>query len=242
MTGVRVELTAFDVPDLDVATEFWCDLTGWRVVRQVPDWVTIEAGDGQQIALQLAPDHVPPVWPGQDWPQQVHLDLYVADEFHAAEQAVALGAERLRDADGFVVLADPAGHPFCLARDAGQPAGVTTLANTVFDCPDAGALAAFYAGLLDLQVIVDEPDWVKIEGDGHRLAFQRVDDYAPPRWPDPAFPQQGHLDLLVDDRDAVGAVEQRAFDLGATRLPGAGDGFYVYADPAGHPFCLTFPF
>ena len=56
------------------------------------------------------------------------------------------------------------------------------------------------------------------------------------QWPDPARPQQAHLDIMVDDLDAG---EQRALALGATRLNGGGETFRVFADPAGHPFCLT---
>jgi hypothetical protein len=66
--------------------------------------------------------------------------------------------------------------------------------------------------------------------------FQEVSGYNPPRWPDPAYPQQAHLDLLVDDLDAS---EATALELGASRLPAGGDRFRVLADPAGHPFCLV---
>jgi hypothetical protein len=45
-----------------------------------------------------------------------------------------------------------------------------------------------------------------------------------------------HVDVLVDDIDAG---EAKVLALGATRLPGEGRGFRVYADPAGHPFCLV---
>jgi len=55
--------------------------------------------------------------------------------------------------------------------------------------------------------------------------------------PDPSRPQQMHLDIRVDDVDAV---ERRAVRLGARRVPGAdGDGFRVLLDPVGHPFCLV---
>jgi hypothetical protein len=66
--------------------------------------------------------------------------------------------------------------------------------------------------------------------------FQQIDSYNPPRWPDPQHPQQAHLDIMVDDLDAG---ERRALELGATRLPGQGTGYRVFADPSGHPFCLT---
>jgi hypothetical protein len=68
------------------------------------------------------------------------------------------------------------------------------------------------------------------------LMFQQVSGYRAPQWPDPSRPQQAHLDILVDDLDAG---EARALAIGATRLDGGGPTFRVFADPAGHPFCLT---
>jgi hypothetical protein len=67
------------------------------------------------------------------------------------------------------------------------------------------------------------------------VMFQRVTPYTAPRWPDPAFPQQFHLDVTVDDIDRA---EQAVLTLGATRLDGEGPNWRVYADPAGKPFCL----
>ncbi len=114
--------------------------------------------------------------------------------------------------------------------------------KSVLDCPDPRALAAFYAELLGMQVNEDDGDgaWVVIgRGDGRReLAFQRADPYVPPSWPDPGRPQQVHLDIRVDD---VAAAEREVLRLGATPLAGEkGTGFRVYADPAGHPFCLVY--
>jgi predicted enzyme related to lactoylglutathione lyase len=68
-----------------------------------------------------------------------------------------------------------------------------------------------------------------------------VEDYRPPQWPGQESPQQMHLDFDVDDLEAD---ERRVLELGATVLertdqlrPGAS--WRVYADPAGHPFCLN---
>jgi hypothetical protein len=73
-----------------------------------------------RLAVQRAPDHVPPQWPDPSSSLQIHLDLHV-DEVDAAEARVlALGAQRLQDppdAEDFRVFADPAGHPFCLVFD-----------------------------------------------------------------------------------------------------------------------------
>ena len=80
------------------------------------------------------------------------------------------------------------------------------------DAPDASALARFYADLTGMEVTYDGPEGALIAGDGRSVMFQQVSDYNPPRWPDPAHPQQAHLDLLVDDLDAG---EARALELGA---------------------------
>jgi len=109
--------------------------------------------------------------------------------------------------------------------------------KVVIDCPDPSALARFYAEVLGFEVIYADEDWVTIgKGDGTRLGFQRAPDHQRPHWPDPAHPQQMHLDIFVDDIDKA---EPRVLELGATLLDGvAGRGFRVFADPAGHPFCL----
>lgn len=110
--------------------------------------------------------------------------------------------------------------------------------NIVFECPDARALATFYAELLGWRIIRE--DWLVVaesEASTLRLAFDEVPDYRPPRWPDPTGqrPQQLHLDIGVEDGDAA---TERALRLGATRLPDLGGSCPVFADPAGHPFCL----
>jgi catechol 2,3-dioxygenase-like lactoylglutathione lyase family enzyme len=114
------------------------------------------------------------------------------------------------------------------------------LEKTVLDCPDPQALAAFYAEVLGMRVTEDSKDWVVIGRDeGWReLAFQRAPTWTPPRWPDPEYPQQLHLDIRVDDIDEG---ERAVLALGAQRLATEREnGFRVFADPAGHPFCLVY--
>jgi catechol 2,3-dioxygenase-like lactoylglutathione lyase family enzyme len=234
LTG-RLEGVALDAPDIEQLASFYAELTGWDIVRKDPHWITVRAGDGQEISFQLAPDHVAPEWPGQERPQQVHLDLFVEGRAAAAERAVALGATRLADGQHWITLADPAGHPFDLCEKEGVGPAMELFAVTI-DAPDAPALARFYAELLGWQVTYEGPEGALIAGDGKSVLFQQVSEYNPPQWPDPARPQQAHLDILVQDLDA-GQV--RALELGASRLDGGGERFRVFADPAGHPFCLT---
>jgi catechol 2,3-dioxygenase-like lactoylglutathione lyase family enzyme len=234
VTG-RLELAAFDAPDIEKLAAFYTELTGWPVVRSIPDWITLRAGDGQEIAFQLAPDHVAPQWPGQEHPQQFHLDLLIDGHEAAAERAVKLGATRLADGATWVTLADPAGHPFDLCQRDGVGPEMRLWAVAI-DAPDAPALARFYADLLGMELTYEGPEGSFITGYGKSVMFQPVDGYNAPRWPDPAHPQQAHLDILVDDLDAG---EARALELGASRLPGPVEEWRVFADPAGHPFCLS---
>ena len=107
----------------------------------------------------------------------------------------------------------------------------------VIDCPDAGALAAFYAALLGWNV-KDDDDWVEIRpADGSNcISFQHVDGYQEPEWPGQSHPQQMHLDMVVQDLDDG---EREVIKLGATKAETQpGTTFRVFLDPAGHPFCL----
>ena len=114
------------------------------------------------------------------------------------------------------------------------------LTDLIVDCPDPMALAGFYAAVTGLPTTAtSDDDWAGIEVGEVELAFQRVDDFRPPRWPDAEHPKQFHLDFEVDDLD----VEQaRVVALGAVLVHDASDeegyGWRVLTDPVGHPFCL----
>lgn len=114
---------------------------------------------------------------------------------------------------------------------------IAELGAVVLDCPDPRALAGFYAGVLG-GTVEGDGDWVdlKIPG-GPALAFQAAPGFVPPKWPAPDAPQQFHLDLTVQDLDAA---EASVLDLGAEPLDtdDRSRSWRVYADPAGHPFCL----
>ena len=116
------------------------------------------------------------------------------------------------------------------------------------DAADHLAEAAFWAAVFDGEV-GDEPDWddwrtVKVDG-RTIIAVQQAPDHVAPEWPsdDPTRQQQqAHLDIYVDQAE-VAAAEAEVLELGARLLQGhedvtAPEGFRVYADPAGHPFCI----
>ncbi|CAM5644489.1 VOC family protein [Streptomyces narbonensis] len=122
---------------------------------------------------------------------------------------------------------------------------IADLQCLVIDCPAPRALAEFYRQVLGGEV--DRPDrrwsldeaWSTLHTPGGLvLCFQGVTDHRPPTWPDPERPQQAHLDFGVPD---LGAAQAQVLAHGATLLDAgpATRSWRVYADPAGHPFCLV---
>jgi catechol 2,3-dioxygenase-like lactoylglutathione lyase family enzyme len=111
------------------------------------------------------------------------------------------------------------------------------LHHVIIDCPDPAALATFYSQLLGHPVTYSSDDFVVVAASDQTsgLGFQRAPDHQPPTWPHGAIPQQIHIDVMVDDI-AVAAVQVVA--IGARRLGQDAGGAKVFADPAGHPFCL----
>jgi catechol 2,3-dioxygenase-like lactoylglutathione lyase family enzyme len=109
------------------------------------------------------------------------------------------------------------------------------LHHVVIDCPDPAALADFYSELIGLPITYRSDDWVVVAENDRTsgIAFQLAPDHQPPDWPDPSRPQQFHLDVMVDDLDAA---DTAVLGLGGSRLPS--ETGRIYADPAGHPFCL----
>ncbi|MEU6089271.1 VOC family protein [Streptomyces sp. NPDC047085] len=124
-------------------------------------------------------------------------------------------------------------------------APVARFRSVVLDCPDPPALAAFYAAVAGGTLRSEDDDWVVLQvPDGPRIAFQRAEGYVPPEWPRAdRNSQQFHLDLDAGSTwEEVDAAEKRVLELGARLLRREADpveeDYRVFADPAGHPFCL----
>ncbi|MEW2812566.1 VOC family protein [Streptomyces massasporeus] len=122
---------------------------------------------------------------------------------------------------------------------------IADLQCVVLDCPEPVELASFYGSILGGTVNQTDrrwalsDDWATLHTpSGVVLAFQRATDHHPPLWPDPSRPQQFHLDFGVADLDRA---EEQVLAHGATVLDAGADGrgWRIYADPAGHPFCLV---
>jgi hypothetical protein len=124
----------------------------------------------------------------------------------------------------------------------------------VLDTTDPRGLAEFYRQLFGLSYRPgDEPppagqpdprggDWLVLRNPAGGLAFQKVDELPKSTWPDNSLPQQLHLDTTVPSAEDLAVQHERALALGATMLfdrsADPDEPLYVYADPAGHPFCI----
>jgi catechol 2,3-dioxygenase-like lactoylglutathione lyase family enzyme len=136
------------------------------------------------------------------------------------------------------------------------PDSYPALRAVVVDATDARAVAEFYRQLLGFVYRSgDEPpppgepdpkgqDWLVLRdrtGEA-RMAIQQVAELSAPTWPDPAVPQQLHMDMTVADEAQLAEQLHRALSLGAKVLADRSadpeEALYVFADPAGHPFCI----
>lgn len=130
--------TALDTTDARGLAEFYREMFGWRYRAgdeppadgsvDEAGWLVLVDDDGnRQLAFQHVDTLPRSTWPSHDVPMQLHIDYAVPsveDLQRHKQRAEALGAEvlldRTDDADeALYVLADPAGHPFCLL--VGQP-------------------------------------------------------------------------------------------------------------------------
>lgn len=130
------------------------------------------------------------------------------------------------------------------------------LRQVVLDTTDTRALAEFYRQLLNFRYRPGDEapppgaadpngsDWLVLRNPagGTQLAFQQVDVLPEATWPNGPYPQMAHLDLTVPTVADLDDEHHRALDLGARLLRDRSDDpdepLRVYADPAGHPFCI----
>lgn len=125
MAIARFQLTALDCPDPKALAAFYAAITGWREStphEDYPEWVQLvpDPDSGATLAFQKVEGYRAPEWPGQDHPQQLHLDFTVPDLDQGEIAVLALGAVKHAtqpSPESFRVYLDPAGHPFCLVHE-----------------------------------------------------------------------------------------------------------------------------
>ncbi|GAB3962106.1 VOC family protein [Actinoallomurus acanthiterrae] len=111
-----------------------------------------------------------------------------------------------------------------------------TLTAIIIDCAAPKALAEFYRHLTGWPITHSDDDTAYLGEGPVQLAFQRVDGYQGPGWPDAA--KHAHLDFAVADVDVA---TKELLASGATKpdfQPGE-DQWTVLADPEGHLFCIA---
>ncbi|AMS06030.1 glyoxalase/bleomycin resistance/dioxygenase family protein [Acidipropionibacterium acidipropionici] len=113
-----------DCPEPRVLAEFYGELLGWTVeVEDDESWAEISHGEIDFISFQQVADYRAPQWPGQEVPQQMHLDVAVENLDDAEAAVLRMGATKHEcqpsERGSFRVFLDPAGHPFCLCAAAG---------------------------------------------------------------------------------------------------------------------------
>ncbi|MFB8003747.1 VOC family protein [Nocardia sp. NPDC056000] len=117
MAGIaKFGAISLDSKDPHELGQFYQALLGFEIRYETED-VVVMRGDGVMLTVERVADHVPPDWPENKVPKQMHMELFVAELDSGEEAAVALGAvkpEFQPAPDRWRVLLDPSGHPFCL--------------------------------------------------------------------------------------------------------------------------------
>lgn len=121
MAIARRPHVVLDCPDPAALAAFYAALLDWEhTVDDDGSWAEAFSKEWPPLLFQRAEGFRAPEWPGQQHPQQMHLDVWVDDIPAAEPEVLALGATRHEhqpsDDGGFRVFLDPAGHPFCLCR------------------------------------------------------------------------------------------------------------------------------
>ena len=111
-------MLTLDAAETAPIARFWQAVLGWPLVHLDEDYALL-TGPTTRLGIGRIPDYVAPTWP-DDGHKQFHLDLAADDVEVAAQRCVELGAVRADPQPGetWVVLLDPAGHPFCISAAA----------------------------------------------------------------------------------------------------------------------------
>lgn len=116
MANIKLASVSLDCGDPRALADFWSALLGGDIMWSSDDFVAVKI-PSMWIATVRVDEYVPPTWPDGERAKQIHLDLAVDDLAQGVAQALELGAVRadVQPApERYVVLFDPAGHPFCL--------------------------------------------------------------------------------------------------------------------------------
>ena len=240
--AARLWSVVFDCREPIGLGRWWAETLGWRVTKETPQEVTVEAaGEDRPFSCIFGPVPEPKV--GKN---RLHLDLAsasLAEQAATVERLLGRGARRIDIGQKhvpWVVLADPEGNEFCVLSPRERYMGVGLLAAIVVDAADPPALADFWAAAAgwpignrgDYGVSLHRP-----EGQPPDIDFVRVADAK-------TVKNRVHLDVAPRLEDNHDAEVNRLIGLGARRVD-VGQGpevtWVVLADPESNEFCVLRP-
>lgn len=120
---MKMGAIVLDSSNSDELADFYQKLLSWTKHRYDDEWIIVssDSGEGTPLVFQEVRDYERPVWPSKQEHQQqmIHLDFYTADVEEAVKYALSCGAQlsKVQLEDGWRVLLDPQGHPFCILPD-----------------------------------------------------------------------------------------------------------------------------
>ena len=119
MSKIRLGAISLDCADPGQLSAFWAGLLGGEIAFASEEIAVVKL-DHLLLTTMRVPDWTPPTWPDGPVSKQGHLDLDVEDLAEAEQRATSLGAIRAKTQPApnrYLVLIDPAGHPFCLSTN-----------------------------------------------------------------------------------------------------------------------------
>jgi hypothetical protein len=240
--ATRLWSVVFDCRDPLGLGRWWAETLAWRVTKEVPQEVTVEAvGEERPFSCVFLPVSEPKV--GKN---RVHLDLASAsltEQAATVERLLGRGATHVdigQEHVPWVVLADPEDNEFCVLDPRERYRGVRTLAAVVVDAGDPAAQADFWAAAAGCPIGYRSDDVVSLHRPGGRppdIDFVRVAEAKTGK-------NRVHLDVAPGREDNRDAEVSRLIGLGARRVD-VGQGpevtWVVLADPEGNEFCVLRP-
>lgn len=119
-TPAALAMVTIDCADPTREAEFWAAALGGAVTYSDDDYGMVTHSGGQRLGFGRVEGWAAPAWPNPAGSKQFHLDLAVDDLAVAEAVMLEHGASKPDEqpGDGWTVLLDPDGHPFCLTQAA----------------------------------------------------------------------------------------------------------------------------
>ncbi len=232
-----LENVVFDATDPHTLGRFWEVVLGTETLTDEPEGyetrLAVPGGPVLDLGFQRVTE-------APTEPQRLHLDLRGgAEQQQVVDRLLALGARHVDIGQGdvpWVVLADPAGNPFCVLEQRSEYDDAGPLAALPLAVANPEREHAFWAWLTG---------WVPIDGTGMR-SLQHPSrrgpllEMLPESAPKGEVKNRMHLDIRLEPGDDVDAIAREIDERGGQEKNfGWGElPWRHFADPSGNEFCL----